>query len=106
MLLKLTALGALGYVGYQYYQKNFKYEGRAAFARGQGEEGVIPDPRSGQSCACRLKPGQFDHQCRGAVGVFRRADGKAVQGHQVGVGAEGQAMALGHGDGQVEAGGG
>ena len=32
MLLKLTALGALGYVGYQYYQKNFKHEGRAAFA--------------------------------------------------------------------------
>lgn len=45
-LLKMAALGALGYAGYQYYQKNFARQGRAAFAHGQGEEGVTNQVRN------------------------------------------------------------
>ena len=55
MLLKLTALGALGYVGYQYYQKNFKHEGRAAFGRGQGDEGATHQVRNSGPEAMRDK---------------------------------------------------
>ena len=52
--------------------------------------------------------GRIDHADIGPGGLGLE-QAMAVGGrhpHQVGVGAEGQAMALGHGDGQVEAGGG
>ena len=56
MLLKLTALGALGYLGYQYYQKNFRHEGRAAYAAGQGEPDSLHHIRDAGPHAMRDKP--------------------------------------------------
>lgn len=56
MLFKLTALGALGYVGYKYYQKNISHQGRAAFAHGEGEEGVTHQVRDSGPDAMRDKP--------------------------------------------------
>ncbi|MGN3974527.1 hypothetical protein [Tsuneonella sp. SYSU-LHT278] len=55
-MLKLIALGALGYVGYRYYQKNFAHHGRAAFASGQGADGVRHQVRDSGPEAMRDKP--------------------------------------------------
>ena len=55
-MLKLMTLGALGYVGYRYYQKNFAHQSPAAFANGQGADGVSHQVRDSGPDAMRDKP--------------------------------------------------
>jgi uncharacterized membrane protein YebE (DUF533 family) len=79
MLLKLTALGALGYVGYQYYRKNFSHEDRAAFAPGQGEDGVTHQVRNSGPEAMRDKPaGSWDKTDQASDESFPASDPPAT----------------------------